>query len=360
MSHENRIDFTQRAIAYQPPSELARERARTEASVTGIEKSTALADAELLKGSAGSTRDRGQIVNNTTASQGIEKIPALSFSDLIDIVNPLQHIPVVSSIYRSITGDEISNPARVAGSTLFFGPLGAAASVANIAIEDHTGKDIGEHVVSLLPGDFLDTSGPDALADAINRDQDSSDGHPASSDGALFAISSLEENESLSPDKPFTFSENAPEENPAAPRVIGFASTDEPVSIDALPADILAALYSGQPVNTANQQGGLTANLDDPHVEPGTNGHSNIGHPAQVSDTAPRWSLWTTPDGTPTSPGTAAQAYGGVVPNEPVSAGGVASQGGWYGATMPEILARYNDSASLQRQAMRPFIDVSQ
>ena len=32
----------------------------------------------------------------------------ISFSDVLDIVNPLQHMPVVSTVYRMITGDHIS------------------------------------------------------------------------------------------------------------------------------------------------------------------------------------------------------------------------------------------------------------
>ena len=39
----------------------------------------------------------------------------ISFSDVLDIVNPLHHIPVVSTVYRMITGDEIGMGARMAG-----------------------------------------------------------------------------------------------------------------------------------------------------------------------------------------------------------------------------------------------------
>ena len=42
-----------------------------------------------------------------------------SFGDFLDIINPLQHIPIISSFYREITGDEISPHARVIGDTLF-------------------------------------------------------------------------------------------------------------------------------------------------------------------------------------------------------------------------------------------------
>lgn len=77
-----------------------------------------------------------------------------SFSDLIDIVNPLQHIPVVSTFYRETTGDEISAAPRMMGSTLFFGPLGFASALANVVVEENTGMDIGEHMTSwVTPND---------------------------------------------------------------------------------------------------------------------------------------------------------------------------------------------------------------
>ena len=76
-----------------------------------------------------------------------------SFSDLIDIVNPLQHIPVVSTFYRETTGDEISAAPRMMGSTLFFGPLGFASAFANVVVEENTGMDIGEHMTSWVTPD---------------------------------------------------------------------------------------------------------------------------------------------------------------------------------------------------------------
>jgi hypothetical protein len=63
----------------------------------------------------------------------------LSFRDVLDLVNPLQHIPVVGNIYRELTGDELAPAVRVAGGALFGGPLGAALSVAGLVIE--SGKD---------------------------------------------------------------------------------------------------------------------------------------------------------------------------------------------------------------------------
>lgn len=73
-----------------------------------------------------------------------------SFGDIVDIINPFQHIPLLSNIYRDMLGDTISPAARIAGSALFFGPIGAAFAVANVALQGATGKDAGDHMVAFM------------------------------------------------------------------------------------------------------------------------------------------------------------------------------------------------------------------
>ncbi len=75
-----------------------------------------------------------------------------SFGDLLDIVNPLQHIPVVSTIYRAITGDKIGTPEQIAGDTLYGGMIGFLASVADSAFQAVTGKNVGDTVLAFLTG----------------------------------------------------------------------------------------------------------------------------------------------------------------------------------------------------------------
>ena len=75
-----------------------------------------------------------------------------TFLDFIDIINPLQHIPIISTLYRELSGDTLDPGSSVIGSTLFFGPLGTAASLANVLIEDATGKDMTGHAMAF----FLD------------------------------------------------------------------------------------------------------------------------------------------------------------------------------------------------------------
>ncbi|WP_282604781.1 hypothetical protein [Pelagibius sp. Alg239-R121] len=88
------------------------------------------------------------------------------FWDFIDIINPLQHIPVVSTLYRELTGDEISAPARIMGGALYGGPLGFAASIGNAVLEEATGKDAGEMALAMVLEE--DTAGSDtAIAEAV-------------------------------------------------------------------------------------------------------------------------------------------------------------------------------------------------
>lgn len=75
-----------------------------------------------------------------------------SFADLIDTLNPLQHIPVVAQIYRHLTGDTIGPVARVAGGALYGGPVGLVVSVLDAAVAGETGSDLGEHMIAALTG----------------------------------------------------------------------------------------------------------------------------------------------------------------------------------------------------------------
>jgi hypothetical protein len=66
------------------------------------------------------------------------------FKDVLDLVNPLQHIPVVGNVYRKLTGDEIAPGMRVAGGALFGGPVGAALSMLAMAVEAGAREDTAE------------------------------------------------------------------------------------------------------------------------------------------------------------------------------------------------------------------------
>jgi hypothetical protein len=95
----------------------------------------------------------GTKIEKTSAAHSSSKEEGGFFSfikTVLDIINPLQHIPVINTIYRQVTGDEISPIARLAGDTLYGGPVGAAVALADIAIEKKTGKDIGETAMAFF------------------------------------------------------------------------------------------------------------------------------------------------------------------------------------------------------------------
>jgi hypothetical protein len=77
-----------------------------------------------------------------------------AFDDLLDIVNPLQHLPVVGTLYRAITDDKIGTVAKIAGDALYGGLWGAVGALADTAFEAVTGKDFGSTMLALA-GDAL-------------------------------------------------------------------------------------------------------------------------------------------------------------------------------------------------------------
>ena len=74
------------------------------------------------------------------------------FGDLIDIVNPLQHIPIVATIYRHLTDDRIGMAPRVIGGALWGRLTGLVTGVINSLVEWFTGKDIGDHIYAKIWG----------------------------------------------------------------------------------------------------------------------------------------------------------------------------------------------------------------
>jgi hypothetical protein len=77
----------------------------------------------------------------------------LTFGDLIDTLNPLQHIPLVSAVYRHYTGDTQRPQGEILGGLLYGGLIGGAAAVASVLLHETTGIDPGESVMAMLTGD---------------------------------------------------------------------------------------------------------------------------------------------------------------------------------------------------------------
>ncbi|MGB4107486.1 MAG: hypothetical protein WBK55_06795 [Alphaproteobacteria bacterium] len=75
-----------------------------------------------------------------------------SFYDLLDIINPLQHIPLVNTAYRKLTGDEIKSAPQIIGGAIFGGAAGAAGGLFNVIVQEETGKDIADNALGLFSG----------------------------------------------------------------------------------------------------------------------------------------------------------------------------------------------------------------
>jgi hypothetical protein len=80
-----------------------------------------------------------------------------SFSDIVDAINPLQHIPIVSNLYQNATGDEMGAVANVGVATLFGGLIGGAVALANEVVEAITGDSVTGHLLSsVMTNDNVD------------------------------------------------------------------------------------------------------------------------------------------------------------------------------------------------------------
>lgn len=94
------------------------------------------------------------LTSKRTDSIAPQNIVAPTWRDVLDTLNPLQQLPVVGEIYRSLTGDKISGLARVAGGFLYGGVAGGltAAMIAAYA-EAHEGNSPAEQIIATLTTD---------------------------------------------------------------------------------------------------------------------------------------------------------------------------------------------------------------
>jgi hypothetical protein len=107
---------------------------------------------------------------NGQEAHGLERFlwgkQGFSFDSLLQSLNPLEYVPIVSSIYRHVTGDSIGAVASTVGGALIGGPIGAAASFASSVFESVTGDDVGGHIMTALFGDAKPDAGKPPAAGA--------------------------------------------------------------------------------------------------------------------------------------------------------------------------------------------------
>jgi hypothetical protein len=88
--------------------------------------------------------------NPTHIPTPTEQSDEFGFGDIIDIANPLHHIPIIGHIYREITGDEIKPIGQIVGGGIFGGPAGAATGLVSTIIEAETGEDMATNAMSFV------------------------------------------------------------------------------------------------------------------------------------------------------------------------------------------------------------------
>lgn len=87
------------------------------------------------------------------------KAKPFTFGDLIDMANPLQHIPLVGHLYREVTGDEIRPMAKIMGGGFYGGPAAVAAGLFDTVSEYETGEDMLGHALNMMDvGETEETS----------------------------------------------------------------------------------------------------------------------------------------------------------------------------------------------------------
>lgn len=102
---------------------------------------------------ANSPTDLAHSQTTAAASQdasGMWGEDGFTFGDILDVINPLHHLPFIGSVYRKISEDQIAPAAQLAGGALYGGGIGAAVAGANLALKNATGKDAGEMALSMF------------------------------------------------------------------------------------------------------------------------------------------------------------------------------------------------------------------
>jgi len=93
---------------------------------------------------------RSDSARDLTSAEEATRVPYedddFGFWDFVDLINPLQHLPIIGTIYRKVTGDEIKPEVQIAGSILMGAATGsillsAATGIASVILEEEMGSD---------------------------------------------------------------------------------------------------------------------------------------------------------------------------------------------------------------------------
>ncbi len=93
-----------------------------------------------------------------TAKAAESSQPFLTFSDIIDAVNPLQQLPIIDGIYRHFSGDTIRPQGSILGGLLYGGLVGGAIATGMVLFHEVAGFDPEDAVISFLTGEDADAT----------------------------------------------------------------------------------------------------------------------------------------------------------------------------------------------------------
>lgn len=109
-------------------------------------------------GAERSLGDIAQAVDRAQAERAEKNAREISFDDFVDFINPLQHLPIVSTVYRALSGDEISPQARAIGGAIYGGPAGMISAGVAMAIEEGMGDTPADMLARAIGDDAPETA----------------------------------------------------------------------------------------------------------------------------------------------------------------------------------------------------------
>ena len=151
---DNELPASQRRVGETPTADRAAQSRRNGAAK--IESGSSfknIADEANSKTSAEVSAARQPVKDNAATNFHAWQDGDFSFGDFLDIINPLQHLPIVATFYRNWTGDQIGMAPRVIGGALWGRIGGMVSGIVNSLVEAFSGKDVGDHIYAAIFGE---------------------------------------------------------------------------------------------------------------------------------------------------------------------------------------------------------------
>ena len=127
--------------------------------------------------SSGTTADQESTENTVASTSGfissayqfVMGEDGATLDDIFDTVNVLNHIPVVSDIYESVTNNDVDLAASLVGGFLYAGPIGVAYEGIDYFVSSSTGASITEHAKNFVMDGLLTDNESDSgeLAESL-------------------------------------------------------------------------------------------------------------------------------------------------------------------------------------------------